>query len=1045
MTITELAIKRPAFMTMIFAALGVLGIFSYSNMGTDLLPKMDWPMVFVSIVYPGAGPKEIETEISKPVEEALSSLNGLKSLRTFSNENVSFALVEFNMNVDPNVAMNDVERKVNEIKMNLPKDILQPQIVKNDMNSLPILRLAVTAEMEPVELFQFIKDKIKARIEQVPGVSTVTIVGGKEREIRVEIDNDKLKANNLSIPQVTQIIGASNIDFPTGKILGEKQNYIVRLEGKYKDLETIRNTIVATSASGQIKVKDIANVYDSFKEDFSISRLNGQQGIGMIIQKASDANAIKTADNIAKVMKKVEEEFKNNKLKFTISQDLTQFTRKSLNDVMVDLGLAIMMVAIVLFFFLHNFKNSLIVILSIPTSLLSAFIMMYIFGFTLNLITLMALTLVIGILVDDSIVVIENIHRHTEKGEDSKTAAIKGRNEIGMAAIAITLVDVVVFLPIALLTGMVGKIFREFALTVVSSTLFSLFVSFTLTPMLASRWSKLVVYSKNSFMKRFTNKFDEVEKKVANSYKGLLTWALGHRKTVVLSSIGLLFLGLSFIPLGLIGTEFMSELDRGEFALSLEMPQGTSIAETNNATLAIENMIKADPEVERYYTVIGRNEGAWGDEMRSYKSQLQIKLVSKDKRRKTNEIIDEFLNKAHTIPGIKATAALIGMWGTADESAVWIEVRGTDLETLIPASEKIQDIVTKTKSTRDIKSSWEEGQPELKVVIDRAKCAMYNLSLGEVAVAMRNAYEGDITSKYKDGDTQYDIRILLSKINRQNPDNVANINIMNRFGQQFKLSDVATIYFGKGPSQIQRKDRYRVVSITANLDNSRPLGDVINEIQDKIAKTELPPGVTIHYAGAAEDMVTMMTDMLMAIGFAILFMYMIMVSLYESYIYPFVIMFSVPVALFGAMMGLMLTNLNLNMFSMIGILLAIGLVAKNGILLVDYTNTLRSRGLSMKEALLEAGATRLRPIVMTTVTMVMGMSPLLIGRGGAGDMRKGIAAVVIGALISSTMLTLALIPVVYSIFEGWRIKFPKLFKKFQIGKKDKFEPAVEVE
>jgi len=1045
MTITELAIKRPAFMTMIFAALGVLGIFSYSNMGTDLLPKMDWPMVFVSIVYPGAGPKEIETEISKPVEEALSSLNGLKSLRTFSNENVSFALVEFNMNVDPNVAMNDVERKVNEIKMNLPKDILQPQIVKNDMNSLPILRLAVTAEMEPVELFQFIKDKIKARIEQVPGVSTVTIVGGKEREIRVEIDNDKLKANNLSIPQVTQIIGASNIDFPTGKILGEKQNYIVRLEGKYKDLETIRNTIVATSASGQIKVKDIANVYDSFKEDFSISRLNGQQGIGMIIQKASDANAIKTADNIAKVMKKVEEEFKNNKLKFTISQDLTQFTRKSLNDVMVDLGLAIMMVAIVLFFFLHNFKNSLIVILSIPTSLLSAFIMMYIFGFTLNLITLMALTLVIGILVDDSIVVIENIHRHTEKGEDSKTAAIKGRNEIGMAAIAITLVDVVVFLPIALLTGMVGKIFREFALTVVSSTLFSLFVSFTLTPMLASRWSKLVVYSKNSFMKRFTNKFDEVEKKVANSYKGLLTWALGHRKTVVLSSIGLLFLGLSFIPLGLIGTEFMSELDRGEFALSLEMPQGTSIAETNNATLAIENMIKADPEVERYYTVIGRNEGAWGDEMRSYKSQLQIKLVSKDKRRKTNEIIDEFLNKAHTIPGIKATAALIGMWGTADESAVWIEVRGTDLETLIPASEKIQDIVTKTKSTRDIKSSWEEGQPELKVVIDRAKCAMYNLSLGEVAVAMRNAYEGDITSKYKDGDTQYDIRILLSKINRQNPDNVANINIMNRFGQQFKLSDVATIYFGKGPSQIQRKDRYRVVSITANLDNSRPLGDVINEIQDKIAKTELPPGVTIHYAGAAEDMVTMMTDMLMAIGFAILFMYMIMVSLYESYIYPFVIMFSVPVALFGAMMGLMLTNLNLNMFSMIGILLAIGLVAKNGILLVDYTNTLRSRGLSMKEALLEAGATRLRPIVMTTVTMVMGMSPLLIGRGGAGDMRKGIAAVVIGALISSTMLTLALIPVVYSIFEGWRLKFPKLFRKLQIGKKDKFEPAVEVE
>ncbi|MBM2813562.1 MAG: hypothetical protein HW421_324 [Ignavibacteria bacterium] len=1043
MKLTEIAIKRPAFMTMIFVGLAVIGLYSYLKMGVDLLPKMDFPMVLVNIIYPGAGPKEVESQVAKPVEEILASVNGMKALRTFSNENVAFVLCEFTMSTNADVALNDVERKINSIKGQLPKEILQPQVFKSDMNDLPIIRLAITANMQPIQLFQFIKDKIKPRIEQVEGVSIVNIVGGKEREIRVEVDNDKLRANNLSISQVTQVIGSENIDFPTGKVLEEKRDFTVRLEGKYKDIETIKNTILYSSPQGNVMVKDVANVIDTYKENYTMSRLNGTSGIGMIIQKASDANAVKTSERINETIKKLTEEFKENNLKFTISVDVTQFTKDSRNDVLKDLGIAILMVALVLFFFLHNIKNAFIVILSIPTSLLSAIIMMYVFGFTVNLITLMALTLVIGILVDDSIVVLENIHRHLQMGEDPKTAAINGRSEIGLAAIAITLVDVVVFLPIAMLTGIVGMIFREFGLTVVVATLFSLFVSFTLTPLLASRWSKVVDYSNESLMGRFILKFNEYEQKIINKYRILLAWALGHRKTVVIVSILLFVSSLTFIPLGLIGNEFMPEIDRGEFALNLEMPQGTNIIENDKATKKIEQLVMSTGEVERCYTVVGRNEGAWGDINRANNSQLQIKLYPKKKRRPTQIVINNYLAMAHSVPGIKATAQLIGLFGTTDETPIWIEVKGVELEKIIPVSEEVQKIVEKTRGARDVKSSWEEGQPEVKVVVDRIKCATYNLSLGEVAYSLRNAFEGDNQSKFKEGDTEYDLRVMMSRKNRDNPDDVANTNIMNRFGQMVKLSDVAHIYFGKGPSQIQRKDRSRVISILANLDNTRPLSEVTQEIESKFNKINKPVGVTIKLSGQAEDMGTMFTDMLIAIAFAVLFVYMIMVSLFESFSLPFIIMFSLPVALFGAMMGLFFSNLNMNMFSMIGVLLSMGLVTKNGILLVDYTNTLRSRGLSVKDALIEAGATRLRPIVMTTLTMVFGMMPLLLARGGAGDMRSGIAAVVIGALISSTLLTLALVPVVYSLVDSWKERIPAFLRKvlFLGEKKPKIEPS----
>ncbi len=1042
MKLTEVAIKRPAFMTMIFVALAVLGLYGYLQMGVDLLPKMDWPMVFVSTVYPGAGPEEVETQITKPIEESLSSLSGLKSLRAYSGENVAFFVIEFEMSVDVNVALNEVERKINEVKTTLPEDAKDPQVFKIDLNTAPILRVASTSNMETIDFYQLLKDKIKPKIEQTDGVAMVSLVGGKEREIRIEVDNDKLKSYNLSILQVTQILKAENLDFPTGKVEQKEKNYIVRVAGKLKGIDEIKNIILSTSQNGTVRLKDVASVLDTYKESYTLSRLNKDNSIGIIIQKSSDANSVKTSDEVRKTLQELEKQYSYINLHFTIAQDITTFTRDSLKEVGRDLGLAILLVAIVLFLFLHNIKNSLIVLLAIPTSLFSAFILMNIFGFTINLITLMALTLVIGILVDDSIVVLENIHRHLELGEQPKEAAIKGRGEIGLAAIAITLDDVVVFLPIAMLSGVVGKIFREFGLTVVVSTLFSLFVSFTLTPLLASRWSRVVHFVKETLLVKFIRKFEALQDRISDKYRELLRWALNHKKTVVIVSFSLTILSITLIPFGLVGTEFMPQPDRGEFALNIEMPIGTSIEGTNEATRKVEDMIKDMPQVEQYYTIVGRSESSFGSADKSNIGQIQIRLVSEKKRKEsTQEIISQVVEKASTIPGVKATASLIGIFGSADMTPVAIEIKGEELDKLIAVSKKVNEIVSSTAGTRDVKSSWEEGQPEVKVVINREKCADLGLTVGEVASTLRNALEGDNDTKYKDGDTEYDIRVVLSKQNRTNPEDVGKITIINRMGKQVQLNEIASINYGTGPTQIQRKDRSRIITVYSNLDLTRPLGEVIEEIQNKIKAQNFPPEISIFYGGEAEDMQNMFADMLLAISFAILFVYMIMVSLFESYIHPFTIMFSLPVALVGALFALAITGETLNIFSMIGVLLSMGLVTKNAILLVDYTNTLRSRGKSMIDALLEAGPIRLRPIIMTTATMVFGMLPLAVAAGAGGDFRRGLAIVVIGALLSSTMLTLVLVPVVYTIMESYRVKVPALFKKLNPIKKKAIQEA----
>ncbi len=1027
MKLTEVSIQRPAFITMIFVALATLGIFAYNQMGVDLLPKMDWPMVSVVTVYPGAGPKEVEFAVSKPIEEELSSLNGLKHIRSFSNEGVSVILAEFSFTTDVEAAVNEVQRKVDRLRADLPKEVYAPTVEKSDINDFPIVRIAMSGKnMDARDLYRYADEHITPRLEQLSGVSSVEITGGREREIRIEVDNDRLRAYNLSIVQVSQALQRENLDFPTGKINSPESQYIVRVAGKFTRPEAMSEIVLKAEGDSKVYLRDVAKVLDTYNEDVTLTRLNGEAAVGLMLQRQSGSNSVQVADLVRKELAKIEAA-QQGQIHFEVAQDITQFTRHSVDEVKRDLGLAVVMVAIVLFLFLHSFRNSLIVLLSIPTSLITTFIMMQAFDFTINLVSLMALALVIGILVDDSIVVLENIHRHLEKGEEPKAAAAKGRSEIGFAAIAITLVDVVVFLPIALIGGLVGKIFKEFGLTVVVSTLLSLFVSFTLTPMLASKWSRA---GKTTIRWRrlhaLIEKFEAWQDRLNERYHRLLGWSIDHRKTIILTSFGLLFASFALVPLGLVGTEFMAEADRGEFAISLEMPIGTALDITDNTTQRVENVLASLPEVDRYMATVGKSQSEWSSTKRPNVAQIAVTLKDKNARaRSTAEVMNDISRQASALPGLITRMSPISMFGAAQESPLQIEVKGAELETLAGVADKIAAITANVPGTRDVKSSWEEGQPEIKVSIDRERAAQFGLTLDEIGLSLRTALEGDIATKFKDGNSEFDTRVVLAKSNRSNPADVEKVTLVNYRGERVFLNQVAEVYYGKGPTMIGRKDRERLITVVSNLDGTVPLGQITAEIQKRGAAVALPPGVTVAYAGDVQNMQDMFRDMLIAIAFAALFVYMIMVALFESYTHPFTIMFSIPVAMVGGLGALALTGQTLNMFSMIGILLSMGLVTKNAILLIDRTNEQRAKGLSIREALLEAGPTRLRPIIMTTLTMVLGMMPLALALGAGSEIRQSMAIVVIGALVSSTLLTLVLVPVVYTYVEGLRVRLSR--------------------
>ncbi len=1031
MTLTELSIKRPTLIVVIFSALAVIGLFSFTQLKYELLPKITPPWVTITTVYPGASPNEVETSITKLFEDAVSGVDKVKTVYGTSSEGVSFVSVEFAMSANVNVALQDVQRKVNEVLSQLPAGAKTPAISKIAIDEVPVLRMGLTANMPSREFYQLVKDKIRPMLSKIPGVGQIALVGGDEREIKVNIDAQKLRSYGLSLVQVTQAIKASNLDFPTGKVKEGEQQYIVRGAGKFTSIDGLRNLVIAQSRQGgDIKLSDIAEVEDGQKDYSQITRVDGKTAIGMMVSKQSDANTVDVSALVRKEIPRIESIYKENGVKFDVAQDGSTFTLDAANAVKKDLAIAVMLVALVMLAFLHSTRNSIIVMIAIPASMVSTFIAMYAFGMSLNLMTLLGLSLVVGILVDDSIVVLENIYRHMEKGEDRRTAALKGRNEIGFAALSITLVDVVVFVPLALVSGLVGNIMREFALTVVASTLMSLFVSFTITPLLASRFSKLEHLTRNSIFGRFAIWFEERFDKFTQTYLSVLKWGLANRGKVAMGTMAMLVASFALVPLGFIGSEFISVADRGEFAVTIELPPGSTIENTNFITQQAEKIISQTPEVRKTIVNVGASSDGVLSQSSNNIAELNVALVPKKERtRSTDDVAASIKEKIAEIPGVKVRANPIGIFGTANQTPIQLIVSATSYDDARTAAAMVADVVQKIPGTADVRLSSEEGKPETRVEIDRQKMASLGLTVADVGQTLRVAFNGDDESKFREGNNEYTIRIVYDQLDRSRTADIGSVTFVNRKGQLVELKQFAEIYQSTGPTKLQRQDRNSSVTVFSQA-VGRPSGSIGEDIKAALAKVKLPHGVDIAYKGDLQNQSEGFDSLLLALVAAVLFMYMIMVALYDSYVYPFVVMFSVPVAMIGALLALALTMKSLSIFSILGIIMLVGLVGKNAILLVDRTNQTRAeQKLSVYDALIEAGHTRLRPIMMTTVAMVFGMLPIALSTEAGGEWKSSLAWAIIGGLISSLMLTLVLVPVVYTYVDGLRERIPALFRK----------------
>lgn len=1041
MTLTEIAIKRPSLIIVIFTALAVLGIFSFNQLDYELLPKFSPPIVTVTTIYPGASPSEVETGITKVVEDALSGMDKISEIRSQSFEGVSFVTIELLQSANPDIALQDAQRKISEVLSKFPNGAKSPTISKIAIDEIPVIRSGVTSNLPPKEFNTFLKDQVKPHLSKISGVGQITLIGGDEREIQVNLDRQKLKSFGLSISQVAQIVKASNLDFPTGNIKDSDEQFVVRVSGKFNKLNELRNLAIGVSRNGgAIKLSDVAEINNGIKDYTNHVRINGVSTVALFISKQSDANAVDVSKLSRKSISELEEKYKSINLKFNIVQDGSLFTIDAANAVKEDLAIAVLLVALVMLMFLHSIRNSVIVMIAIPSSLISTFAVMYAFNFTLNMMTLLGLSLVVGILVDDSIVVLENIYHHIEKGEDKKVAALRGRNEIGFAALAITLVDVVVFLPIALVGGIIGNIMRQFALVVVFSTLMSLFVSFTITPMLASRFAKLERLTSKTLLGRFALGFEKIYHIVADDYIKILKWALVNRGKVVIATVVLFIASFALIPLGFIGSEFISVADRGEFAVTVELPLGTKLEQTNIVSRQIENMLNNMPEVEKTFVNVGTSsEGLIGFASNNI-TEINVALVEKNKRKKsTNEMIAYIKEKLVLIPGIKARVNPIGIFGVANQTPIQLLVTGPNYDDVIIASKIVEEKVKTVQGTADVRLSSEEGKPESRIIIDRDKMNFLGLTLAEVGQTLRIALTGDDESKFRDGPNEYDIRIRLDEFDRAKTSDLENITFVNRKGQQIELNQFATVERNLGPTKLQRQDRNASVTVYSQV-VGKPSGSVSADIENALKNVKLPKNVVISFSGDVKNQKQSFADLGLAMFAAIIFTYLIMVALYDSFVYPFVVLFSIPLAMIGAFLALALTMKSLSIFSILGIIMLVGLVGKNAILLVDRTNAVRAEGLNVYDALIDAGKMRLRPILMTTFTMIFGMLPIALSASAGGEWKSGLAWAIVGGLTSSLVLTLVFVPIVYSKTEELRDSIPRFFKKF-ILKKQKMAEA----
>ena len=1028
MKLAEISIKRPSLVIVLFTILILGGLFSYSQLGYELIPKFEQNVITISTTYPGASPGEVENTVTKKVEDAIASLENIKKIDSKSYESLSVVSISLTSTANVDISMNDAQRKINSIISDLPDDAKTPSLSKFSLSDLPIMTIGANAKMDEATFYDLIDKKIAPVLSRVPGVAQVNIIGGQEREIQVNLDAVKMQGYGLSVPQVQQNILTSNLDFPTGNIQTRDQKILIRLAGKYKNVEELRNLVVSSQNGIQIRLGDIADVQDSQKVAEKISRVNQKSAIILQVIKQSDANAVAVSEQLHKTVLSLEKDYTPNQLKLEVAKDSAVYTLEAADSVVHDLLIAVVLVAFVMLFFLHSIRNSLIVMISIPASLIATFIGIYLLGYTLNLMSLLGLSLVVGILVDDAIVVLENIYRHMEMGKSRIRASYDGTAEIGGTVTSITLVIVVVFLPIAMSSGLVSNIITQFCVTVIISTLFSLLASFTIIPWLSSRFGKLEhIEGKNAFGRTILG-FEKLLTRFTNWVTNLLNWCLDHYiKTIVV--VVLLFFG-TIIPLfggGFIGGEFFAKSDSGEFLVQIEMPKDASLEQTNFMTQKAEAFLKGEEYVFSQITTIGQtSEGFGAAQATAYKAEINVKMIEQSERTDAASVYAAKIKRKleKVLVGAKVKTVPVGILGTAENATLGLIVTGPSTEAAMKFAKLAEAELRTIPGTTEIKLTVEDGNPEVNVQVDRDKMAALGLTLQTVGMTMQTAFSGNTDGKFRAGEYEYDINIKYNAFDRKSITDVSNLIFINNAGQQIKLSQFAKISEGSGPSQLERRDKSASVTVQGQ-NVGVASGTIVTKWQEKLDKLQKPVGVNYIWGGDQENQSEGFGTLGIALLAAIVLVYLVMVGLYDSFVHPFVVLFAIPLSFIGALLALALTNNTLNIFTILGIIMLIGLVCKNAIMLVDYTNQRRAAGESIRTALIQANHARLRPILMTTIAMVFGMFPIALASGAGAEWKNGLAWVIIGGLISSLFLTLVVVPVIYLIMEKIIAKFSK--------------------
>jgi len=1020
MWFTRISIRNPVFTTMMMAACLVLGLFSYQRLPIEQFPNVNFPVVVVQTGYPGASPESVETDVTRKIEEAVNTISGLKTLSSRSYEGLSVVIAEFQLTVDPAKAAQDVREKIAIVKPVFRKEVTEPRVSRFNPDDLPVVSIALRSPTRSLrELTTLADEIIKKRIEGARGVGQATIVGGVKREIQILLKPSELEAYGVGVNQVFQAIKNENQELPAGTLTTREREQMVQVQGLVAQPDQFRSIIVARRGGQPVLLSQVANIVDGQQEEESLALIDGKRAVALDVVKAQDANTIEVVDGVREIVNALGRELPPD-VKLEVVRDTSKGIRDAVHDVKITLTEGAALTILIVFLFLNSWRSTVITGLTLPIALIGTFLVMYAAGFSVNLLTLMALSLCVGLLIDDAIVVRENIVRHMRMGKDHHQAALDGTQEIGLAVMATTFTIVAVFLPVGFMGGIIGRFFHQFGITVAAAVLLSMFVSFTLDPMLSSVWRDPEAHGEHGkgWLARLNGGIERLQDRLAENYRRILGWALSHRKTTVAVAV-LSFLG-SFALVPLVGSEFVPEADFGEIMVQLNAPVGSSLEFTQGKVEQAEAALREFPEVVYTYATINT-----GTSLGKNYATIFAKLTPRSTRSLNQKQLQAPIRaRLSRIAGIQITN--VGVYEPVSSGKpLQVSIQGPDIGELERLSQQVMSAMRDIPGVVDIDSSQKAAKPTLALRLNRELASDLGLGVESIGAALRVLLAGDAASSWKAPNDQiYDVRVRLSRTDRDTADDLGRVYLassqMNADGspKMVALRRVADFVPTTGATQINRKDLSREVMITANA-WGRPAGDLGQFIKAKIQRLELQPGYRFVMGGSTKDIQETMGYALTALVLAIIFIYLILASQFASFLQPLAIMASLPLALVGVLLALLLARSTLNIFSIIGFVMLMGLVTKNAILLVDFINRKLAEGLDRATAVMEAGRVRLRPILMTTSAMIFGMLPLAFGVGEGSEQRAPMAHAVIGGIITSTLLTLVVVPVLYTYLDDF--------------------------